>query len=716
MSDENDNSNSDLEGKFGNSSIEESQIQEINTSKIQKKEQNENNEPKNNKKIENNIEDEIPESGKEFKGFGGGGASDNFRNNNDFFGKNIAQGKNDFDHGDEGNGFRRSNNYNSNFRGFGRDNQGEYRGNRGFRRDNYRGYGRGGFNYNNNNNNGFRYQRPKNAFDYQEEEYQRAGVYGNNFNDNRDNQQSNQYTKIIENNIDYIRLIQKAFVYLTENDAAEIFQILLNNTSSTIFEITNTLSRENICKHTIQGENSFGRKNYIHEVEIFEAINANYINENHKKAILYYKVFKGPEEHDPSLKLEENYYYKNENEKRRILKKTEEGYYNYLPIKCKYNHEDQINSNPCIYAHNDNEINYHSLMYHTKLCRINKCDLKCPNAHDLLDDFRMIYDYTNEEICALMYYFHKKFKKIDNYEYHLNKMTVNSFNISNFKVIDCKSKKVNCKKDSHLCYYYHEKSEKRRSPLLFKYSNEICQKALDDDGSKFIPSNCPFGDFCHKVHSNYELFYHVKNFQKIVKCTRKKVNKKCKYYETCYGKHDEEKEQEVVTRNVEQEKEDEFKEKYHLYSNKLKSFGCFSCGNTPTDTKYCLLECGDILCTTCFKQAIKNFVCLKCDKKFGEKTTRLVQICPHKSKKSKKKKEKDKDEKEKEKSIESQKSSKSTGKKTEKSQKNDETVKNEEILTNKNNQVDEVDQIEPSVAQKDSDDEKDDEVEVEDEK
>ena len=121
----------------------------------------------------------------------------------------------------------------------------------------------------------------------------------------------------------------------------------------------------------------------------------------------------------------------------------------------------------------------------------------------------------------------------------------------------------------------------------------------------------------------------------------KKINKKCKYYETCYGKHDEENEQEVATRNAEQEKEDEFKEKYHLYSNKLKSFGCFSCGNTPTDTKYCLLECGDILCTTCFKQAIKNFVCLKCDKKFGEKTTRLVQICPHKSKKSKKKKEKD---------------------------------------------------------------------------
>ena len=49
------------------------------------------------------------------------------------------------------------------------------------------------------------------------------------------------------------------------------------------------------------------------------------------------------------------------------------------------------------------------------------------------------------------------------------------FNLENFKVFKCTGF---CGKDSHICYYYHNEYERRRHPLLFNFSGDICKKKI----------------------------------------------------------------------------------------------------------------------------------------------------------------------------------------------------------------------------------------------
>jgi len=90
------------------------------------------------------------------------------------------------------------------------------------------------------------------------------------------------------------------------------------------------------------------------------------------------------------------YFYYNKNkekeERRRKLIKYSDGSFNYIPVNCQKNCENNKN---CIYAHNDNENEYHPLFYKTILSNNlghgnDKRLVK--GATNLFEDFRIIYN------------------------------------------------------------------------------------------------------------------------------------------------------------------------------------------------------------------------------------------------------------------------------------------------------------------------------------
>ncbi|XP_064092448.1 uncharacterized protein LOC135205603 isoform X2 [Macrobrachium nipponense] len=77
-------------------------------------------------------------------------------------------------------------------------------------------------------------------------------------------------------------------------------------------------------------------------------------------------------------------------------------------------------------------------------------------------------------------------------------------NIYTFKTVRCQNEK-NCKNPG-LCHDYHMWKDRRRCPILFRYSDEMCPN-LDSNGK------CPAKDKCSKAHSPLEIPFHLKNFR-----------------------------------------------------------------------------------------------------------------------------------------------------------------------------------------------------------
>ena len=117
------------------------------------------------------------------------------------------------------------------------------------------------------------------------------------------------------------------------------------------------------------------------------------------------------------------------------------------------------------------------------------------------------------------------------------------------------------KSDPHLCYYYHDISEKRRPPTLYRYINEMCPNQHIEKGK--IKRRCKYGDFCNKCHSRYEYYYHKLFFGKAMTCLRPKKNGKCIFEETCYAYHPYKEPGYKKTREeIIQEKKDALMDKY----------------------------------------------------------------------------------------------------------------------------------------------------------
>ena len=132
-----------------------------------------------------------------------------------------------------------------------------------------------------------------------------------------------------------------------------------------------------------------------------------YINNEHLQIIKLYKTMSIDEKNkyfDAKELTEDFFYDKEKNEKRRKVIKYMVGRYNYIPVECK--NDEKCDLNKCIYAHNKNEINYHPLFYKTYY----KDDTDygennialCPTAKNFDTDFRIIYNYKDDNIIDLM--------------------------------------------------------------------------------------------------------------------------------------------------------------------------------------------------------------------------------------------------------------------------------------------------------------------------
>ena len=501
--------------------------------------------------------------------------------------------------------------------------------------------------------------------------------------------------------------MKSAYPGFTQLECASVFKKIKNNNAQTIFEIMNQIHREISIQITLNEYEDRYKKNYLLPIDPYEIIDPFYNNTEHVKIMKYYHIYsmEDKEKLPPYVKdlLKPNFYYTNEKNRRRKLMKYPNGGFNYIPIKCG---EDQCNNNNCPYSHNEYEMEYHPLFYKTKYNSQGSQGYLEKTANNLLDDFRIIYNYKNENIINLLKLLdEKKIAKISFRDYYKNK--INSFDIKTFKTLECPSVKngITCPKDSHLCYYYHTPSERRRPPTLYRYTNEMCPDQTYKSNGK-VKSNCKNGDFCNLCHSRYEYYYHKLFFGKAMTCLRPKKNGKCIFEETCYAYHPYKEPGYKKTREeIIQEKKDalmdKYTEEYNLLSELISQYKCQKCKKYNKKFKFYLLtNCDHIICHKCFKEKAKEKKkCPVCSQKFDPKSEEeekefiemdfkqsaqdidnlIKKNYEEKKEKEKKEKDEEKDkDKKKEKNNEEDKEKKDENKKDEKVDKDKDNEKNSE--------------------------------------
>ena len=364
---------------------------------------------------------------------------------------------------------------------------------------------------------------------------------------------------------------------LEEKEIIEIIKNIISNPTLTIFEALNLIEREVKIIKTLQFVKSEQKRQYGPNKDILEPEFEPYFPKNNlRKVIQKYKVY---EKDDSETFPDEQWFFIGDFDRRRRLTKDEMGYFNYLPLLCQ-NPNDKNDKEYSIYAKNDNEVLYHYLFYKTLMCKY--CDLSnefgqgnelCPYAHNILTDFRIIYDYKNEEISKFMLLLLKsKLFHFENYLNHIPMSLSPNFNIETFKIHKCQldDKEIdkeddiddNCPNDYHLCPYYHKSidgDDQRRPPLLFGYLGNPGDLCFDEKKKKYCPKKCKCGIFCHYLHNKNEYNYHRDHFGKEYECKRKKIKGKCIYYKTCYGIHSTDSDNEKSNEEEEEEEEDEEK-------------------------------------------------------------------------------------------------------------------------------------------------------------
>ena len=483
-------------------------------------------------------------------------------------------------------------------------------------------------NLNNNRNYLEKHSSEKPPFDISENQLNK---YEKSNNDEIKINKNIRIKNLILENKKVIFHIQKAFSELTEYESGYILDLIQQKTSQTIFEIMNDISAENQMKIYFHFHQKHLKiKPFIDNLKlnIFEQINLKDLNPNHKQILLYYKIFDINKKQELNLNLPNYYFYHNENERRRILKKNVDGLYNYLPIKCLKSHENETDEikEKCNFAHSENEIYFHSLIYKTKKCtKKNYCIYEsfpelCFKSHNFNNDFRLIYNYLDDNVKELMFIYEKEMKKIKPYEECFKDLEIEEFNLDNFKILECQNKNIfndNCNIDRHLCLFYHNNYEKRRPQNLFKYTNEFC-KDLIYENCNFSFEKCPFGNYCHYCHTKYEFYYHEKNFGKLFPCLREKnINNECIYKETCYGIHTNSYKDYYFKKEKENEMKRELNQIKKKYENNKKfvlKFSCLVCGKIPKNNMYFLIK-------KYHNKRELHFMCKGCKEKCGK-------ICP----------------------------------------------------------------------------------------
>ena len=589
-----------------------------------------------------------------------------FGGNRDFGGGNREFGNRDRNFGNNRNFGGRNRDFGGNRdRNFGGGNRdfGNFRGGG----DRGRGRGRGNF-YRGGRN--FRGGRNDNNF-YHDDMNRNYNEMEDNFNRVRHNHEEDDTEYLMKKEAQYekekfwidfkkqYKEIIEGFKILFINEHLkdeEITQIILNvksNPSLTIFEAMNYIYREVQIIKTLECVNSNNYREYGPNQDIFEQQNEQYYpKKNLNEVIQKYKIYHSEIENYQTLVPENYWLYYDDSDRRRPLIKDESDFFNYLPIlnpNKKYNNNSDNNEKDP-YAKNENEILYHYLFFKTLMCK--QCDLTdesnqendlCPYAHNILKDFRIIYDYKNEDTCKFM----KKLLESNLFSFvdYLNYIPMSlspEFNLDTFKVHKCQLDK-SCPNDYHLCPYYHNSvkgDDKRRPPLLFCYSGGTGDICFDERKKKYCPEKCICGIFCNFLHNKNEYNYHPEHFQKEYKCKRPKFKGKCIYEKTCYGIHgnssDEEEEEaeeeeddddeEVKEEDIKNDKNiEEIKTKVKNTFTVAKIFRCRKCQYVPENGELCFFnDCSHFMCIKCFKKMNVQF---KRKKKNKESASSMLQ-CP----------------------------------------------------------------------------------------
>ena len=549
----------------------------------------------------------------------------------------------------DNNGYRENNNYR------GRGN------NRGYNRYNNRG------NYSDRNYSDRRYDNYNNP-NFENREYQRESNYNRENEDEREMQREKE--EIISNfKKKYYKIIEAFKVLfinesLKEDQIIDILQNIKSTPNLTIFEAMNSIYRQVQIIKTLSLD-KFNRQYGPNSDRLEFEFDQQKSNKNIiEKVIKEYKINKLDEkEKEESTKQDSNisnnleeknsekfWYYIDDFDKRRKLIKDEEGYFNYLPL-MNPSGENYNKDEDDVYAKNENEISYHALFYKTKMCQEcvidnnsnkNNSELKtqlCPYAHDILKDFRIIYKYTDEDICKFMILLQDS--NLFSFKNYLNYIPMSlkpEFNIDTFKVHKCQLDEA-CPNDYHICPYYHKSEkvdEQRRPPTLFGYMGSAGDLCFNQRKKVYCPDKCPCGIFCRFVHSKNEFNYHQDHFRKEFDCKREK-NKygKCIYINTCYGKHPKEEynkinikeEEEKIDSNEIENDEDinNAKEKINKIFNIAKAFRCRKCQNIESNLCY-FTQCKHFVCVKCYKKMYKDNKKINSDKK--EKNEKKNLKCP----------------------------------------------------------------------------------------
>ncbi len=473
--------------------------------------------------------------------------------------------------------------------------------------------------------------------------YGDSGRYGGNdgFNrNNRDDQGSYQQRKPKKYDLNEVKTLNKiiaeynvvvnemknSFPGITQLECASVLKKIKQGSSQTIFEIMNQIHREISIQITLN-EADNKNKNYLLPIDPYEIIDPFYNNPEHIKVMKYYHVYKESDKKKlpPFIQsiLKPDFIYTNESNRRRKVVKYPDGSFNYIPIRCE---NRACKNEECIYSHTDIEMSFHPLFYKTKYNSNNKGLLE-KTASDLLEDFRIIYNYKNPNIINLIKLLEEqKIAKTTYMGYYKNK--INSFKLETFKTIECPSVKsgITCQKDSHLCYFYHNNAERRRPPTLYRYTNELCPDQTYKDNER-ISNKCKNEDFCNKCHSRYEYYYHKLFFGKAMTCLRPKKKGRCIFEETCYAYHPYKEPGYKKTKEEKiQEKKDEIMDKlneeYELLNGLINQYKCQSCGKfNKKFIYYLLVKCNHIICCKCFGEAkeMEKKKCPKCKTKLDSK-------------------------------------------------------------------------------------------------
>lgn len=332
------------------------------------------------------------------------------------------------------------------------------------------------------------------------------------------------------NNSQIIKILKKHFKNLNEGDLIYLYYTFISQNFSSLQYFLNICDIMNtIIKHFF----------YFRRLE--------------KKNLIEYRKYKNSYFEDYLIKRGNLEHIFNPDEpisEYRKLDIDDKMFFSYIPMKCRFIENksmDCIYGDKCPFAHKNEEIFYHPILYKKIKCWKKKD--KCPNKdkccffHENYEKMESEIDFDNETIKKMIEEINNIIIKNENEEKYFIEDLRNENNIpSEFNPITYKTHKCPlnhlCKLNIYQCLNYHDGKNDKRRPFQ-TYKAEFCENVFNEKKERIPNKICPFRDTCKKCHNKFEYMYHLDIFRKKL-CPFDKRNIKCKNRLLCpyYHKDD----------------------------------------------------------------------------------------------------------------------------------------------------------------------------------